>query len=444
MKTKHINKYLILSLFFVFSLFFSESKVFSANYDFSITSSVSMSGVAGSSLVCTPAYSYTIAVTNTTSGGSSGTVTVKDIYNGASRAYDQYVNNTGGYVFSETDNSTIWDGVVCMNTSGLSAGTYSDSIQYAMYKNGLQVTGGKYMNINLTLTAPSCSGQSGSVSISPSSINVGSTATLSATAGWTSVNYSSSNSGIASVSGTQTTGVASGTATISATGTAPNGATGCSLSSASVSVKDFTVSASPTYSLTTVAESTSAQIFNINVSSLNTFNSAVTLSVLSGCPAGATCSLQSSTVTPPSNSTATTLLTVTPGGSFSNGTYNIIIRGVSGSLTRTGTATMTVSTVGPNLTASSPTPSTATTNVPLTFSSTITNGGNGSTNGSFYNFFQVSATANGGGGFTDLASVQMSTLSASGTNTTTSPSYTFTSAGTYSVRACAAKAHLWY
>jgi hypothetical protein len=100
---------------------------------------------------------------------------------------------------------------------------------------------------------------------------------------------------------------------------------------------------------------------------------------------------------------------------------------------------MTVSTVGPNLTASSPTPSTATTNVPLTFSSTITNGGNGSTNGSFYNFFQVSATANGGGGFTDLASVQMSTLSASGTNTTTSPSYTFTSAGTYSVRACADK-----
>ena len=56
----------------------------------------------------------------------------------------------------------------------------------------------------------------------------------------------------------------------------------------------------------------------------------------------------------------------------------------------------------PDLTASTPTPTTATVNVAQTFSSTITNIGNASTGASFSNFFQVATGADGGGAITDL------------------------------------------
>ncbi len=92
----------------------------------------------------------------------------------------------------------------------------------------------------------------------------------------------------------------------------------------------------------------------------------------------------------------------------------------------------------PDLTASSPTPTTATTGVAQTFSSTISNIGTASTGASFSNFFQVATAAGGGGTVTDLASTTMTTLAAGATGTSTK-AYTFPSAGTYSVRACADK-----
>jgi hypothetical protein len=90
----------------------------------------------------------------------------------------------------------------------------------------------------------------------------------------------------------------------------------------------------------------------------------------------------------------------------------------------------------PDLSASAVTPNTAIINTPVTLSSTITNSGTATTGISFQNFLQVrdidGATTH------DLASTSMNALAA-GANNTATKSYTFTSAGTYSVRACADK-----
>jgi hypothetical protein len=90
----------------------------------------------------------------------------------------------------------------------------------------------------------------------------------------------------------------------------------------------------------------------------------------------------------------------------------------------------------PDLTASAPSPSTATAGTAQTFTATISNIGSASTGASFNNFFQVASAANGGGTITSKTATSMGALAAGGTNTT-SVSHTFASAGTYSVRACA-------
>ncbi|PIR68517.1 hypothetical protein COU49_00540 [Candidatus Nomurabacteria bacterium CG10_big_fil_rev_8_21_14_0_10_35_16] len=92
----------------------------------------------------------------------------------------------------------------------------------------------------------------------------------------------------------------------------------------------------------------------------------------------------------------------------------------------------------PDLTASGSSPTTATENVEVTLSATISNIGSASTDASFSNFFQVATAVDGGGTITDLASTSMSTLP-SGNSNVSSKSYTFPSTGIYSVRACADK-----
>jgi len=57
----------------------------------------------------------------------------------------------------------------------------------------------------------------------------------------------------------------------------------------------------------------------------------------------------------------------------------------------------------------------------------------------FRSFFQVASAPAGGGTIIDLAPSTVSMLAAGSSEATTSPAYTFTAAGTYSVRACADK-----
>ncbi|MHB8709934.1 MAG: CARDB domain-containing protein, partial [Minisyncoccota bacterium] len=92
----------------------------------------------------------------------------------------------------------------------------------------------------------------------------------------------------------------------------------------------------------------------------------------------------------------------------------------------------------PDLTAGVVSPITATVGTAATFSATISNIGTASTGTGFSNFFQVATVANGGGTITDLPASTMSALAASASGTATDP-YTFSSAGTYSMRACADK-----
>ena len=87
----------------------------------------------------------------------------------------------------------------------------------------------------ITPPAPSC--PSGAVVVSPTTIVVGGTSIASAPAGWTGGSFTSSPSGVATISGSTVTGASAGSATISGSGwTASNGATGCSLTGALLTI----------------------------------------------------------------------------------------------------------------------------------------------------------------------------------------------------------------
>ncbi len=89
---------------------------------------------------------------------------------------------------------------------------------------------------------------------------------------------------------------------------------------------------------------------------------------------------------------------------------------------------------------SSPSPITTTAGTVTTLSADIENIGAGGTGESFYNFIQVANASGGLGTLTDLPGVQMSAL-ASNDTASMSQGYTFPSAGTYSMRACADKSN---
>ncbi|CAN5718421.1 hypothetical protein BH11PAT2_BH11PAT2_08240 [soil metagenome] len=89
----------------------------------------------------------------------------------------------------------------------------------------------------------------------------------------------------------------------------------------------------------------------------------------------------------------------------------------------------------PDLTAGSITPTTATVGTAVTLSSTISNSGNAATGAGFTDLFQ-SATDSSGTGAANIGTYSSAAIAASGSNTA-SLSYTFPSAGTTYVRACA-------
>ena len=120
-------------------------------------------------------------------------------------------------------------------------------------------------------------------------------------------------------------------------------------------VPDYTVSANPG-SLIAV-QGGPQQDSTISVTSINGFNSAVGLSV-GGCPTNATCSLDSGSLTPPANGTATTTLRVTATTSVAPGTYTLTITGTSsGAGPHSTTVSLTVTAPTPNFSLSPSVPS---------------------------------------------------------------------------------------
>ncbi len=91
----------------------------------------------------------------------------------------------------------------------------------------------------------------------------------------------------------------------------------------------------------------------------------------------------------------------------------------------------------PDLTAAAPSPATATAGTSLTFSSVVSNIGNASTVNNFNNLFQLATAANGGGSVSTLSIITGGPLGIGANTTVTTGTYTFASAGTYSVRTCA-------
>ncbi len=135
------------------------------------------------------------------------------------------------------------------------------------------------------------------------------------------------------------------------------------------------------------------------------------------------------------SATCTTAPKIYPVGTY---TYRVIARDRATNQTVNGTGTFTVTTQS-DLTVGPATPTTAMIDIPVNFSATIMNIGTGSTGGSFSNFFQVANATNGEGTITHLTATTMDALAGGANNTATSPSYTFSTVGTYSVRACADK-----
>jgi hypothetical protein len=119
---------------------------------------------------------------------------------------------------------------------------------------------------------------------------------------------------------------------------------------------DFSISASP--SSQTVVQGSSTT-YTVTVTSLNGFNSAVSLTV-SGCPSGTTCTLNPTSVTPPANGSANSTLTVQTTSSTPTGTYTLTITGTSGTLTHTTTVQLVVTSSAPPDFSISATPSSRT------------------------------------------------------------------------------------
>jgi hypothetical protein len=106
---------------------------------------------------------------------------------------------------------------------------------------------------------------------------------------------------------------------------------------------DFAMSASPS-SLTLMQGASGTS--TVTVTSMNGFSSAVALTI-GGCPAGATCSLAPSSVTP----TAASTLSVTT-GTASPGTATLTITGTGGGVTHSTTVALTINAQAPDFSIS--------------------------------------------------------------------------------------------
>src|SRR6267143_2967785 len=126
---------------------------------------------------------------------------------------------------------------------------------------------------------------------------------------------------------------------------------------------DYTIAAAP--ASLTIAQGSSGTS-TITITSLNSFNSATTLSA-SGLPGGVTAAFSTNPVTPPANGSAASTLTLTASSTSTTGTATVTVTGTSGSLTHSTNINLTVNAAAtPNFTiGASPA------------SLTVTQGGNG-------------------------------------------------------------------
>ena len=245
-------------------------------------------------------------------------------------------------------------------TSG-SCGTYSAATGYDLCTGwGSPKTTGI-----INLLAPSSSSPSFTLSASPSSLTItqggngASTITVTPAGGFTgSVTLTASGlpSGVTAVFGTNPT-TSTSTLTLTASSTATTGTatvtiggTSGSLSASTTIALTVNAAASPNFTIgASPASLTVAQGSNgtstITITSQNSFSSATTLTA-TGLPSGVTAGFSVNPVTPPANSSATSVLTLTASATATTGTATVTVTGTSGTLVHSTTIALTVTSSG--------------------------------------------------------------------------------------------------
>jgi hypothetical protein len=187
-----------------------------------------------------------------------------------------------------------------------------------------------------TITVTSLNSFSSATTLSASGLPSGVTAAFSTNPVTPPANGSATSTLTLTASSTATTGTA--TVTITGTSGSTTHTTPITLTVNVAASPDFTIGVSPT-SVTVTQGGTGTT--TTTITSLNSFNSATTLSA-TGLPSGVTAAFSTNPVTPPANGSASSTLTFTASASATVGTATVTVTGVSGSLTHLTTVSLTV------------------------------------------------------------------------------------------------------
>jgi subtilase family serine protease len=302
-----------------------------------------------SSLSITQGNSGTSTITVTDAGGFTGSVTLaaSGLPSGVTAAFGTNPT-TGTSVLTLTASSTATTGTSTVTITGTSgsltatttialtvSATATPNFTIAASPTSLTVTQGSTGTSTITIT--STGGFNSATTLSATGLPTGVTAAFSTNPVTPAANGSATSTLTLTASSTATVGAA--TVTITGTSGSLTHSTTIALTvNSSSATPNFTLSLSP--SSFTVNERGSVST-TLTVTSVNGFNSAVTLSV-NEFPSGVSATASSNPVTPPANGSAKVTLTWSASRRAPTGTTTIELIGTSGSLTNETPVTITV------------------------------------------------------------------------------------------------------
>ncbi len=302
-----------------------------------------------SSLSITQGNSGTSTITVNDAGGFTGSVTLaaSGLPSGVTAAFGTNPT-TGTSVLTLTASSTATTGtstVTITGTSGSLTATTNVALtvsatatpNFTIGASPASVTVTQGANGTSTITITSTGGFNSATTLSATGLPTGVTAAFSTNPVTPPANGSATSTLTLTASASATVGAA--TVTITGTSGSTTHSTTIALTvNASSGTKNFTLSLSP--SSFTVDERGSVST-TLTVTSVNGFNSAVSLSV-SGFPSGVSATASANPVTPPANGSANVTITWSASRRAPTGTTTIELIGTSGSLTNETPVTITV------------------------------------------------------------------------------------------------------
>ncbi len=302
-----------------------------------------------SSLSVTQGNSGNSTITVTDAGGFTGSVTLaaSGLPSGVTAAFGTNPT-TGTSVLTFTASSTATTGtstVTITGTSGSLTATTTIALtvsatatpNFTIGASPASVTVTQGANGTSTITITSTGGFNSATTLSATGLPTGVTAAFSTNPVTPPANGSATSTLTLTASASATVGAA--TVTITGTSGSTSHSTTIALTvNASSGTKNFTLSLSP--SSFTVDERGSVST-TLTVTSVNGFNSAVSLSV-SGFPSGVSATASANPVTPPANGSVNVTIRWSASRRAPTGTSTIELIGTSGSLTNETPVTITV------------------------------------------------------------------------------------------------------